>query len=183
MKTGQAIISLAKDALSGILTVKAPLIQISQKVVSLQVMASNPLFLQSLDPIKDPSMCSKTPSETSFPSLLSGWTLWNGCKPPLSPSRLPTQGLKLKSFRVFFGLIACHFKGRKGHDMVLKGDYALEDSCSGQDLDQNRPLYMCLRQGMKINMSMVFCQTSIITGKCSRCRTIIDAAENAVVQW
>ena len=47
------ILSVAKDALSGIMEVKSLMIQLSQNVINLQIIASNPIFLRSLDPTKE----------------------------------------------------------------------------------------------------------------------------------
>jgi len=67
--------------------------------------------------------------------------------------------------------------------MVLRQEYALEESASGRDLNTELPLHRCLRRGMKINMSMIFQTTEIIVGACPRCHTVTDAQEDVTVQW
>ena len=67
--------------------------------------------------------------------------------------------------------------------MVTKRLYALEESCSGRDLDQSIPLSACIRRGMKINMSMVFVNAKIIQGICPRCKTAVDSPKDALVNW
>ncbi len=75
------------------------------------------------------------------------------------------------------------FKKSKGHDMVLKRHFALEESCSGNDLDKSFPLKSCLRRGMKINMSMIFVEPKILQSSCPRCNTSVDVAEGVTTQW
>lgn len=67
--------------------------------------------------------------------------------------------------------------------MVLRQDYALEESASGRDLDTKVPLHYCLRRGMKINMSMIFRATENMIGACPRCHRIADTPENTTVKW
>ncbi|EJT69035.1 hypothetical protein GGTG_13432 [Gaeumannomyces tritici R3-111a-1] len=79
-----------------------------------------------------------------------------------------------------------HFEKRdlKGKEKVRKKQYALEDHCSGRDLDRSRPLAQWLRRGMKVNMSMVFRVTKQgLTGsQCPRCHTTVVATEGRTVQ-
>lgn len=67
--------------------------------------------------------------------------------------------------------------------MVLREEYALEESASGRDLNTELPLHRSLRRGMKINMSMIFQSTEIIVGVCPRCHTETDAPEDVNVKW
>lgn len=80
-------------------------------------------------------------------------------------------------------LLETRFKKRKGYDLVVKRQFALEESCSGKDLDQTLPLNACLRRGMKINMSMIFVNVQILKGFCPRCKIETDAPEETTVQW
>lgn len=52
-KSGRDILGLAKATFCGILEVKALLVQISQTVINLQVMASRSIYLRPLDPTKE----------------------------------------------------------------------------------------------------------------------------------
>lgn len=81
------------------------------------------------------------------------------------------------------GLLAGYFKDHKGHDMVQRQDYALEESTTGRDLNTSLPLRRSLRRGMKINMSMIFYGTEVVVGACPRCHTVTDAPEDVNVQW
>ena len=49
-----------------------------------------------------------------------------------------------------------HFRKRKGYHKVLRGDFALEESVSGGEIDRSQPWVSCIRRGMKIDMSMKF---------------------------
>ncbi|RSL90954.1 hypothetical protein CEP51_000518 [Fusarium floridanum] len=161
-KSNRDILGLAKDTFSSILEVKALLVQISQTVINLQVMATNSMFLRPLDPTKELPVILEDALGNELP--------------------IPAQWLDSLEWEVFYGLLAGHFKGRSGYDMVLKREYALEEGSSGRDLDTNRPLHFCLRKGMKINMSMVFDAATVIAGACPRCNMVADVPEGVTVQ-
>lgn len=80
-----------------------------------------------------------------------------------------------------------HFEKRdlKGKEKVRKKQYALEDHCSGMDLDRSQPLAQWLRRGMKVNMSMVFRVTKqeLTRSRCPRCRAAVASTEGRTVQW
>lgn len=84
--------------------------------------------------------------------------------------------------QTLYQLLAGQFKGRRGYDMVRSGQYVLEENSSGKDLDQRLPLSVCLRRGMKINMSMVFA-VPLVSGSCPRCGTKTDAPEDVTTRW
>ncbi|RMJ17157.1 hypothetical protein CDV36_003176 [Fusarium kuroshium] len=137
-KSNRDILGLAKDTFSGILEVKALLVQISQTVINLQVMASNSMFLRPLDPTKELPVILEDALGNELP--------------------IPAQWLDSLEWEVLYGLLAGHFKGRSGYDMVLK------------------------REGMKINMSMVFDAATVIAGACPRCNMVADVPEGVTVQ-
>jgi hypothetical protein len=83
----------------------------------------------------------------------------------------------------FHQMLVHRFQGLRGLKMVLRNNYALEDSLSGRDIDRSLPLKSSLRRGMKIDMSMVFASTAVITGSCPRCQIIVDAVEDVSIQW
>ncbi|KAL6364619.1 hypothetical protein LRP88_02022 [Fusarium phalaenopsidis] len=161
-KSSRDILGLAKDTFYGMLEVKALLIQISQTVVNLQIMASHSMFLRPLDPTKELPVILEDALGNELP--------------------IPAQWLDSLEWEVLYGLLKGHFKGRNGYDMVLKREYALEESSSGRDLDTNRPLHFCLRRGMKINMSMIFNASTVVTGACPRCNLVTDVPEDVTVQ-
>ncbi len=80
-------------------------------------------------------------------------------------------------------LLERRFKKRKGYQKVLRREFALEENCTGKDLDRNMPLTVCLRRGMKINMSMVFTTPNLMQGSCPRCGTATDAPKDITIQW
>ncbi|KAL2674038.1 hypothetical protein Neosp_012484 [[Neocosmospora] mangrovei] len=162
-KSGRDILGLVKDTFSGILEVKSLLLQISQTVINLQAMASHSMFLRPLDPTKELPVILEDALGNELP--------------------IPAQWLDSLQWEVLYGLLSGHFKGRSGYDMVLKREYILEESSSGRDLDTNRPLHFCLRKGMKINMSMMFNASTVVTGACPRCNMVADRPEDVTVQW
>ncbi|KAH7254936.1 hypothetical protein MRS44_016409 [Fusarium solani] len=161
-KSSRDILGLAKDTFCGMLEVKALLVQISQTVINLQVMATHSMFLRPLDPTKELPVILEDALGNELP--------------------IPAQWLDSLEWEVLYGLLKGHFKGRNGYDMVLNRQYALEESSSGRDLDTNRPLHFCLRRGMKINMSMIFNASTVVTGTCPRCNKVTDVPEDVTVQ-
>jgi hypothetical protein len=68
--------------------------------------------------------------------------------------------------------------------MVHKRHYALEEEVTGKDLDQNLPLALSLRRGMKLNMSMFFAVDRHWSGTCPRCHTDNTAPDlSLTIQW
>ncbi|EXU97164.1 hypothetical protein X797_009783 [Metarhizium robertsii] len=161
-KGGRAILAVARDAFRGIIEVKKLLAQVSQNVIDLQVVASNSIFIRPLDPTR------------GVPVILEdalGRSL-----------EIRAQWIDTLEWEVLNGLLAGYFKGHKGHDMVQRQDYALEESTTGRDLNTSLPLRRSLRRGMKINMSMIFYGTEVVVGACPRCHTVTDAPEDVNVQ-
>ncbi|EJT77274.1 hypothetical protein GGTG_07186 [Gaeumannomyces tritici R3-111a-1] len=71
----------------------------------------------------------------------------------------------------------------KGYEKILRRQYALEDDCSGRDLDRSRPPKAWLRRGMKVNMSMIFATGQHLTrDQCPRCQMAVVTMEEVTVQ-
>ncbi|KAL8383116.1 hypothetical protein RB595_006735 [Gaeumannomyces hyphopodioides] len=88
-------------------------------------------------------------------------------------------------WRDFDYMLQRHFEKRdlKGIEKVRKKQYALEEHCSGRDLNRSRPLTQWLRRGMKVNMSMVFRVTKQESrSRCPSCHTTVVATEGRTVQ-
>ncbi|KAH8202713.1 hypothetical protein TruAng_003089 [Truncatella angustata] len=84
-----------------------------------------------------------------------------------------------QSFNTILGIL---FQSQKGHDMVLKQQFALEEHFSGKDFARDSPLSECVRRGMRIDMSMIFETNIVLLGACPRCREDTDAPENVTIQ-
>ena len=67
--------------------------------------------------------------------------------------------------------------------MVVQRKYALEESITGKDITRSLPWRASIRRGMKIDMSMVFLGTFIISGSCPRCKAVVDVPEDVKVEW
>ena len=81
-------------------------------------------------------------------------------------------------------LLNDHFAGKKGHEMVSRRAYALEEEVSGKDLDVSRPLHMNLRRGMRIKMSMIFNNYQAeVTAACPRCKSKTVIEKGSSVYW
>ncbi len=87
--------------------------------------------------------------------------------------------LLLTHIQALHSLISHSFENRKGYQLVLRKQYALEDHSSSKELDQQRPF--SLRRGMKVNMSMIFPGTG--SSSCPRCHAATGAQEGQYVQW
>ncbi|RYP69338.1 hypothetical protein DL771_006148 [Monosporascus sp. 5C6A] len=145
---------------NAIIQVKEMLVDVAEKVAYLHIMVSNAIYIRGLDPTKDLPIILEDALGISLP-LPENW---------------------LEDWEDLIMLLQIRFKKRKGYDMVLKRQFALEENWSGRDLDQTLPLIACLRPGMKINMSMVFVNPKLIQGSCPRCKTAIDAPEDITIQ-
>lgn len=66
--------------------------------------------------------------------------------------------------------------------MVCRRQYALEEVITGKDLDWGRPLTLCLRRGMRVNMSMKF-TVPLWSRACPRCRRNSEAPKGATIRW
>ncbi|KAK3349545.1 hypothetical protein B0T25DRAFT_482206 [Lasiosphaeria hispida] len=155
-----SILCMTRSALHGIFQVKGMLVDLAENVVNLQVLVSNPTYLRPLDPTKDLPITL----EDAFGYRLT----------------LPEEWIN--DWEDLHGLLEMRFKKKKGYDMVLQRQFALEESCTGNDLDRSCPLKACLRRGMKVDMSMVFATGTVLRGSCPRCKTPIDATEGVTIQ-
>ncbi|KAK8030024.1 hypothetical protein PG993_011315 [Apiospora rasikravindrae] len=81
----------------------------------------------------------------------------------------------------FDTLLEMRFKNRKGHELVRLQLFALEDDCSGKDIDRAIPLNACLRRGMKLNMDFQF-EFNGPGGCCPRCGTAVAHEEDKSVR-
>ncbi|RSL64865.1 hypothetical protein CEP51_013081 [Fusarium floridanum] len=155
------ILAVAGEALSAIIQVKDLLFQVSQDVINVRTVL-NSMFTRSMDPTKELPVTIEDALGRHVP--------------------IPPEWLDSLDWEKLYLLICWRFEGENGYEMVMRRDYALEESASGRDLDLNRPLHLCLRRGMKINMTMIFQIPKSLSGACPRCMTEIDAPEDITVQ-
>jgi hypothetical protein len=80
-------------------------------------------------------------------------------------------------------ILAKRFEQHTGHTMVQHGKYAIEESSSSQEIDRTTALVCCLRPGQKIDMSMVFPESSSNDNTCLRCKTEASGSTDFRVQW
>ncbi|WAO84146.1 Hypothetical protein NCS54_00135200 [Fusarium falciforme] len=160
-KSSLSVLAVAGDALSAILQVKDLLIQVSQDAINVD-MVFNSTHLRPMDPTN------------GLPAIIEDAL---GRQVPI-----PAEWLGSLEWEALYALLSCHFKGQNGHEMVMRREYALEESASGRDLDPERPLHLCLRRGMRINMSMIFQTAERLSGACPRCRTETAAPEGITAQ-
>ena len=72
---------------------------------------------------------------------------------------------------------------RPGHQKVLKGEFAIEEGITGQDISRENEFAMCFRPGQKIDMSMIFSDLDTNSNHCPRCRTTSEASTETRTQW
>ncbi|RMJ07196.1 hypothetical protein CDV36_013203 [Fusarium kuroshium] len=159
--SSRSILTVAGEALSAIVEVKDLLFQVSQDVINVRIVLDS-MFVRSMDPTKE------------LPAIIEDAL---GRQVPIPPEWLGSL-----DWEALYTLLSCHFKGQNGHEMVMKRMYTLEESASGRDLDSDRPLHLCLRRGMKINMAMIFQTTEPLSDACPSCMTEIDAPEDITAQ-
>ncbi|KAF5010875.1 hypothetical protein FDECE_2982 [Fusarium decemcellulare] len=155
------LVAMASEALCAIFQVKGLLIRISEAVTNIEV-AFNSMYLRPIDPTKELPVTLEDSLGRQF---------------PIAPELLSFLG-----WETFYSLVSDSFKDQDCHGMVMRREYALEDSASGKDLNPDRPLPFCLRRGMKVNMSMIFQTAYAIYGACPRCVTAVHCAEGVTVQ-
>ncbi|RYO92152.1 hypothetical protein DL762_001810 [Monosporascus cannonballus] len=128
------ILSWVKNTSAAILEIKEMIGRMSRDVINLQYLASNSMFFQSLDPTRDMPVVF----EDALGNVINIPMAW------------------IHDWSGFYGLLEHYFEDKKGHPMVLRREYALEENCSGKDIDHSLPWSASFRRGMKVNMSMVF---------------------------
>ncbi|KAM3534343.1 hypothetical protein MY4038_002441 [Beauveria bassiana] len=132
-QNGCTLLSMARDAVQGILEVKDLLISMSQAVISLQISATQTQYMRQLDPTRELSVTLEDSLGRQIP--------------------IPAEWLDTLEWAALNSLLVGLFQGKKGQDMVRRQAYALEESASGRDISSDRPLSQFLRRGMKINMN------------------------------
>jgi hypothetical protein len=83
---------------------------------------------------------------------------------------------------MFEVVLVKRFEKLKGHQKVLRKEYAIEDSRSGREVSSKKEWSMCFRPGQKVNMAMVFKQSQAITS-CPGCKTEADSTGESSTQW
>ncbi|KAF6803827.1 hypothetical protein CPLU01_16091 [Colletotrichum plurivorum] len=140
-----------------------------QEIKEMLAQIANTLHLYITAPISfrfiDPTLGKPVVLETSLGEL------WD----------IPTNWIH--EWDMFEVLLAHRFENRRGHSMVLRKQFALEESCSGADIERHIPWSVAIRPGMKINMSMVFPKDSKVLEKCPRCKTKLKDLKRINVEW
>lgn len=182
------VVSTARDTASSIMTLKQLVIGVSQTAAKLQVMAADLMFTQHLSPTKGlPVVCEDALGrQFSIPAEWLDTIRWEVRDTPEypPPEKLADLITELHMSQTLYCLISDWFLNHKGYEMVKKRQYAIQDSATGNDLTNDRPLRFCLRRGMKIEMSMLFESPGrTIYGACPRCFTRIDIRFGVSVVW
>lgn len=76
-------------------------------------------------------------------------------------------------------LLEDSFRGCEDYCKVADRLYLLEESYTGRQLDPRQPLYLGLRRGMKLIMSMAYVCSSEDISLCLRCRAMGFTLDNA----
>jgi hypothetical protein len=84
--------------------------------------------------------------------------------------------------QMFETILIKRFEKLRGRTKVLRKEYAIEDSRSGQELNRRREWSMLFRPGQKVDMSIIFKQSNTSTS-CPGCQTESRAACDSVTEW
>ena len=79
-------------------------------------------------------------------------------------------------------MLTKRFEKHPGHSKMLRREFAIED-ITGRELSRTTEWSMCFRPGQKIDMSMVFQETSVNSNHCPRCGTQSAASSEIRTQW
>ncbi|KAH6656979.1 hypothetical protein BKA67DRAFT_176692 [Truncatella angustata] len=160
LDNNNTILTIAKSTIDPIKHLEQLLANVAHDVVQLRETVSNSNFIRSLDPTREMplNLNDAFGRDIAIPlQLIIDW----------------------QSFNTILGIL---FQSQKGHDMVLKQQFALEEHFSGKDIARDSPLSECIRRGMRIDMSMIFETNIVLLGACPRCREDTDAPENVTIQ-
>jgi hypothetical protein len=83
---------------------------------------------------------------------------------------------------MFDTIIAKRFEKHPGHGKIQRGEFAIEEDSTGMELSRMTELTMCLSPGQKIDMSVIFNETSASNG-CPRCGPKSEASSEARSRW
>lgn len=142
--------------------VKDMLCKLTQTVVGLQILVSDIASFRFLDPTREKEVIL----EDSLGRVLP----------------IPAQLLAKLQWNTLHLILEDQFRGDTGHAMVKQKEYALEESCRGIELPQNKPLAASLRRGMRINMAMLFPSTAD-TSSCPRCDVPAQGQDGQEIKW
>ncbi|KAK4111492.1 hypothetical protein N656DRAFT_780793 [Canariomyces notabilis] len=126
-------LSIVQGTFRAVREVRELVDRVCQAVVGLQIIASNSMFFRALDSTKN------------LPLVVED-ALGSFIEIPLD---------LVHSWEMFHLLLAHQFENRRGHSKVLNHEYALEESCTGRDVEKSLPWTASVRRGMRVNMSIV----------------------------
>ncbi|KAI0875786.1 hypothetical protein GGS24DRAFT_272331 [Hypoxylon argillaceum] len=159
-ETSGTIFMTSKSILQSVLYIKDLLEALSRFVIDQQYKATDSQFFAAPDP-----------------TLHKGITIEDALG-----NRVDINWGLIHSWQFFYSLLEHQFEGLRGHEMVMRQQYALEESCSGKDINRHIPWNVTVRRGMKIDMSMIFADFAL-EGFCPRCDTETQATVGRNAQW
>jgi len=75
------------------------------------------------------------------------------------------------------------FEKRPGYQKIAKGEFAIEESTTGRDINREHEFSIMFRPGQKIDMSMVFSDINSASNSCPRCGTMSEVSAEIRTQW
>ncbi|KAK3941234.1 hypothetical protein QBC46DRAFT_353431 [Diplogelasinospora grovesii] len=159
-QTSWSMLALMKNVSVAVIELKDMVGTCAQVAVSLQTLASNPMFFRGLDPTRNMPVFF----EDALGNVLEISVDW------------------IHDWDMFHSLLEHRFQNLKGHQLVQQQAYALEENCTGKNIDRRRPWSASVRRGMKVNMSMVFTDVPDGEERCPGCKTGADFPENGAIQ-
>lgn len=80
-------------------------------------------------------------------------------------------------------ILLSHFRTLAGEKKVQKGEFEIEDGLSRGKLVRTHPWSQISKPGRKIEMSMVFKDSSKTSVVCPKCGTISNEKKGVQVEW
>lgn len=96
---------------------------------------------------------------------------------------LHLEYLIIEPFKMFEMILLKRFEKLPGHKKVSRGEYAIEESLSGTDVNRSRDWNLCFRPGQKVDMSIFFHDTAAPGNSCPRCGTLSGVSTEVRTQW
>lgn len=88
-------------------------------------------------------------------------------------------------WEAFEAVLKIRFDDAMGISKVGRGEYVLQESATGRDVDRGTDWNLAFFPGQKIAMSMLFIKVEkdAESGSCPYCFTLSDKSDNSSIQW
>lgn len=88
----------------------------------------------------------------------------------------------INSWEVLYSVLTARFVNLPGHKKLGRGEYALQNQESAEDLERDQPFEACFVPGYEVSMCFSF-KATFPSNACPKCRKETDAAPESTTQW